>query len=136
MDEDRFEQNRQLADDWRTGIQKTDAPTDDVAERIHAALAARNSATEVGPKRSLDPSRPVQRPGIIWVRASELLSSSTGRIAGRGLKLEADLARRLRRAPATTRRAIRERAAKLPPLSEFGRSPEYTQFARPGMGRR
>ncbi|WP_157001159.1 hypothetical protein [Agromyces laixinhei] len=136
MDEDEFEQNRQPASDVRSGIPKSDAPTDDIAERIHAALAARNSATEAGQTRSLDPSRPGQRPGIVWVRASDLLSTGSGRIAGRGLDLEADLARRLRRAPATTRRAIRERAAKLPPLSEFGRSPEHLQFARSGMGRR
>ena len=136
MDEDEFEQNRRVADDWRTGIPDTDAPTDDVAERIRAALAARSTRTEADPAPALDPSRPAQRPGIVWVRASDLLSTGTGRIAGRGLDLEADLARRLRRAPATTRRAIRERAAKLPPLSEFGRSPEHPQFARPGMGRR
>ncbi|WP_159599075.1 hypothetical protein [Agromyces humi] len=136
MDEDEFEQNRRFAVDGRTGVPDTDAPTDDVAERIYAALAVRSSATEAGPTPSLDPSGPQQRPGIVWVRASDLLSSGTGRIAGRGLDLEADLARRLRRAPATTRRAIRERAAKLPPLSEFGRSPQHLQFARPGMGRR
>ncbi|WP_157009121.1 hypothetical protein [Agromyces laixinhei] len=136
MDEDEFEQNRQLASDVSSGIPKSDATTDDVAERIHAALAARNSATEADQTRSLDPRRPGQRPGIVWVRASDLLSTGTGRIAGRGLDLEADLVRRLRRAPATTRRAIRERAAKLPPLSEFGRSPEQLQFARAGMGRR
>src|SRR3712207_39234 len=48
--------------------------------------------------------------GIVWVRASDLLSSGTGRIAGRGLSLEAELARRARQTPAATRRAIRERA--------------------------
>jgi hypothetical protein len=61
------------------------------------------------------------RPEIVWVRASDLLSTGTGRIAGRGIDLEADLSRRMRRSPAIARRAIRERADRLPPLAEFGR---------------
>lgn len=61
------------------------------------------------------------RPRIVWVRASDLLSTGTGRIAGRGLDLEADLSRRLRRRLATARRAVRERVDRLPPLAEFRR---------------
>ena len=79
---------------------------------------------------------PARRPGIVWVRASDLLNTGTGRIAGRGLDFEAELARRMRRAPATTRRAIRERTAQLPPLSEFGRPLERPSVARHGLGRR
>ena len=76
------------------------------------------------------------RPGIVWVRASDLLSTSTGRLAGRGLDFEAELARRLRRAPATARNVIRERADRFPPLSAFGRSGEHPQLSRDGLGRR
>ena len=48
---------------------------------------------------------------VNWVRASDLLSISTGRMAGLGIDFEAELARRMRRTPATTRRAIRDRAS-------------------------
>ncbi len=73
--------------------------------------------------------------GIVWVRASDLLSSGTGRVAGRGLNLEAELARRVRRTPAATRRAIRERADRLPPLSAFGRRRGYAPISRAELGR-
>lgn len=79
---------------------------------------------------------PARRPGIVWVRASDLLNTGTGRIAGRGLDFEAELARRMRRVPATTRRAIRERTAELPPLSEFGQPNAHPSVARYGLGRR
>lgn len=64
----------------------------------------------------------VTRPGIVWVRASDLLSTGTGCIVGRGIDLEAGLSRRVRQSPTIARRAIRERAERLPPLTEFGRS--------------
>lgn len=85
---------------------------------------------------SLNVGKSARRPGIVWVRASDLLNTGTGRIAGCGLDLEAELARRMRRAPATTRRAIRERTAQLPPLSEFGQSNAHPSVARYGPGRR
>ena len=73
--------------------------------------------------------------GIVWVRASDLLSSGSGRIAGRGLNLDAELARRVRRTPAATRRAIRERADRLPPLSAFGQRSDHAPIRRDGLGR-
>ena len=73
--------------------------------------------------------------GIVWVRASDLLSSETGRIAGRGLHLEAQLTRRVRRTPAATRRAIRERADRLPPLSAFGRRRGHAPISRAELGK-
>lgn len=81
------------------------------------------------------PVQLVSSPGIVWVRASDLLNSGSGRIAGRGIDFEAELARRMRRTPATTRRAIRERADRLPPLSEFGSVGDHPQFSRYGLGR-
>ncbi|MFF2387209.1 hypothetical protein [Agromyces sp. NPDC058104] len=136
MDEDDFEQNRRPWDDRRPGSPHAESETDDVGHRIRASLAARTRTFEANPTDTVDPTGGANRPGIVWVRASDLLNTGTGRVAGRGLDLEAELARRLRRAPATTKRAIRERAAKLPPLSEFGRTQERTHFTRPGLGRR
>ena len=75
-------------------------------------------------------------PGITWIRASDLLSSGSGRVAGRGLDFETEAVRRLRRSTASTRRAIRERADQLPPLSAFGRSPAHPMFVRHDLGRR
>lgn len=45
--------------------------------------------------------------GIAWVRPSDLIASSTARIAGRGIDLQAGLAHRARRAPGQAFRATR-----------------------------
>jgi hypothetical protein len=108
----------------------------------HLMLPERSAPHEVVPDRpetrSILASKEKRALGIdvTWVRASDLLSSSTGRVAGRGIDFEAELARRMRRTPATTRRAIRDRASKLPPLSEFGQRNDQSQVSRPELGRR
>lgn len=84
---------------------------------------------------SRETEKPAARPGVVWVRASDLLSTGTGRIAGRGIDFEAELARRLHRTPATSRRAILNRADRLPPLSEFGSVRESAPFGSRGLGR-
>ncbi len=99
----------------------------------------RSAPLEVGPDRpNTRANKEKHAPGgaVTWVRASDLLSSGTGRMAGRGIDFEAELARRMRRTPATTRRAIRDRASKLPPLSEFGQRNDQPQVSRPELGRR
>ena len=58
--------------------------------------------------------------GVTWMRISDAIASGSGKIAGRGLNLEVDLARRIHRQHAVTRHAIRKRTHLLPPLSEFG----------------
>lgn len=55
-----------------------------------------------------------------WVRISDLISSGTGRLAGRGIDFQAELARRLRHPLEVTRRTTRDRISSLPPLSAFG----------------
>ncbi|MBT2498544.1 hypothetical protein J7E25_05500 [Agromyces sp. ISL-38] len=136
MDEDEFEK------DHHTMSSRPVADLEEAPEsagrhpEVNPAFARSQLTTDPQQPHGLDLNGPAQRPGIVWVRASDLLNTSSGRVAGRGLDFEAELLTRMRRAPAATRRAIRERASKLPPLSEFGRSPEHTQFSRPGLGRR
>ncbi len=48
--------------------------------------------------------------GIAWVRPSDLIASSSARLASRGIDFQAELAHRVRRAPAQTYRATRNRA--------------------------
>ncbi|GAA1817712.1 hypothetical protein [Agromyces neolithicus] len=137
MDEDDFEKARPEASD-AAGIDNAangDAmhPVDD--DRTPIAALRRRVASD--PSHTLGAHRETaDRPGIVWVRASDLLSSSSGRLAGRGIDFEAELARRLRRAPTTARNVIREHADRLSPLSEFGRSGDHPQLRRDGLGRR
>lgn len=104
-----------------------------------------------------DPSQPAKtarteaakkaRPGVEWVRPTELMLSRSGRIAGRGIDFQAELARRTRRAPGQAYRATRtgvrsgarfvsERARRLPPASTFGRGSgeRFTWVSRSGIG--
>lgn len=71
--------------------------------------------------------------GVTWVRVSDLLSSGTARMAGRGIDFEAELARRLRQPVDATRQAIRDRRSALPPLDAFGRS--HARTSRDALGR-
>jgi hypothetical protein len=84
-----------------------------------------------------------KRPGVEWVRPSELLASRSGRIAGRGIDFQAELSRRARRLPGQTYRATRsgvrtmsERARRLPPVTAFGRGSgeRFSWVSRSGIG--
>lgn len=85
--------------------------------------------------------------GVEWVRPTELVAHRSGRIAGRGIDFQAELARRSRRLPGQTVRVSRrgisnasarlsERARRLPPASAFGRGggERYSWVSRSGIG--
>ena len=132
MDEDNFEESRRAGSVDASGEMYPLHPSTDKSPSVVPPPGSTSGArTSV-----LMPEHPAARPGIVWVRASDLLSTGTGRIAGRGIDFEAELARRMRRTPATTRRAMSERADRLPPLSEFGTLPKHPPFSRYGLGRR
>ena len=75
------------------------------AERSAFAVHRDPSLTKVG----ADPGSRVGR-GIAWVRPTDLIASSTARIAGRGINFQTALAHRARRAPGRAFRATRNRA--------------------------
>ena len=108
------------------------------AHPLHAVLdeKARLSARMRSSVRGVTSANTAtSRPGVTWVRASDLLNMGGGRIAGRGIDFQAELARRIRRAPVTAVRSMRDRADRLPPLSEFGSLRERPQIARNGLER-
>lgn len=77
---------------------------------------------------------------VAWVRMSDVLSTSTAQLAGRGISFEAELHRRIRRLPAQTvavsRTAISNRSHRLPPITAFGHSRSHVAQgpARVGVG--
>lgn len=132
MDEDDFDETRKPPTNEHAAsgrLARSGRGQSTALDRTSLSATARERA-----RRDLLGGAPEQ-PGIIWVRASDLLSSGTGRVAGRGLDFEAELALRMRRSAATTHRAIRERADRLPPLSVFERSPGHSTFIRHDLGR-
>ncbi|PZU36138.1 MAG: hypothetical protein DI573_14275 [Microbacterium sp.] len=80
------------------------------------------------------------RSEIVWMRPTELVPAVTGRVAGQGIDLESSIARCARALPtqsvAATRRAIRDRALQLPPVTAFGTSRHaHGAVRRSGIGR-
>lgn len=118
MDEDEFEESLDKTSVGDVSDDQGPEPVLEDSSHLSAPRRVRNG--DARSSLSTAENR-YSRPGIVWVRASDLLSTGTGRIAGRGFDLEADISRRLRRSPAIARRAIRERVDRLPPLAEFGR---------------
>lgn len=117
----------------------------------HRDPSARRGRT--GTTHTADADRPGR--GVIWVRPSDLMTQTGGRIAGAGISFEAELARRACRAPVSaivaSRRALRgrhaerenlhrgagrDRVSRLPGLSEFGQSRRrpYSWVTRSGIG--
>lgn len=120
------------------------------ASARHRDPSARRQRTE---RRTADAGRPGR--GVTWVRPSDLMTQAGGRIAGAGISFEAELARRARRAPVSAviashralgtrqterehagRNVARDRASRLPELSEFGQSRRrpYSWVSRSGIG--
>ncbi|UUE19385.1 hypothetical protein [Microbacterium sp. J1-1] len=109
-----------------------------LARHRDPSLTARTSKPGAGAK---------VRPGVEWVRPSELMASRSGRVAGRGIDFQAELARRARHVPGQTYRAARssarsgarfvsERARRLPPVTAFGRGggEQFSWVSRSGIG--
>ena len=75
------------------------------AERSAFAVHRDPSLTTTAGDRSSRVGR-----GIAWVRPTDLIASSTARIAGRGINFQTELAHRARRAPGHAYRATRNHA--------------------------
>lgn len=119
-------------DDFETSHRAPSVDLDGEASP-HVALAHGGIADPRRAHATMPEGRAV-RPGLEWVRVSDLFSIGGARVAGRGIDLQTELARRLRRAPSGIRRAMRDRADRLPPLSEFGQSGERPPMSRRGLG--
>lgn len=84
-----------------------------------------------------DPSRTAGRSdrrvgrGIEWVRPSELIASSSARVAGRGIDFQTELARQARRASGQAIRAGRDEIRAVRERAES--RPRRTQRTSPGL---
>ncbi|MFT4083196.1 MAG: hypothetical protein QM638_11485 [Nocardioides sp.] len=78
--------------------------------------------------------------GVEWLRPTDLIARQSSRLAGRGLDLHTELARRTRTAARDgvrqMTRQLTERARRLPPVSAFGRRGAQSGPARSGVGMR
>ena len=75
--------------------------------------------------------------GVEWVRASDLISRGTGRMAGAGIRFHQAAGTQTRQGLASGVRAVSRRARQLPPVSAFGRrSATASAAVRSGVGMR
>jgi hypothetical protein len=102
---------------------------------LHAVLEEKSRLSTRTRGRTLTTGTVSSGPAVTWIRAADLLNLGAGRIAGRGIDVQANAVRQVRRAPVTASRAIRTRAARLAPLSEFGAVRERPQIGRNTLGR-
>jgi hypothetical protein len=102
---------------------------------LHAVLEEKSRLSARPRGGTLTASTVSSGTAVTWIRAADLLNLGAGRIAGRGIDFQANAVRQVRRTPVTASRAIRARAARLAPLSEFGAVRERARIARDGVGR-
>jgi len=129
-------------------LNSTTRPTLEGSRSNDRTPAAEEEASTLARHRDPSITRPVTgspiekpRSGVVWVRPSDLMTQAGGQLAGRGINFQAELAHRARLRPAqglaTTRRAISERAHRLPPISAFGaRAVSHLGMTRSGIGQR
>src|SRR5690606_8912267 len=107
-----------------TGPTVTDPAEDSVPEAVRAARVVQRDRAGM---MAADAARRVR--GVEWVRPTDLLARQSAAVAGRGIDLEVELARRTRQATGRVTRvsgrgvgkaaqAISERARRLPDESE------------------
>jgi hypothetical protein len=125
-------------DDFDRSHGATSVDADGERHPLHAVLEEKSrlsARTRSGTSGITPAARASSRPAVTWIRAADLLNLGAGRIAGRGIDFQANAVRQARRAPVTAARAIRGRASRLAPLSEFGAMRERPQIDRNGLGR-
>ncbi|MCI1978266.1 MAG: hypothetical protein LKJ44_00895 [Bifidobacteriaceae bacterium] len=75
--------------------------------------------------------------GVEWVRASDLITRGTSRVAGAGIRFHQAVGAQVRRGLASGVRAVSRRARELPPVSAFGRRNSLSMASsRSGVGMR
>lgn len=122
-------------------------PMEPIATPRHEAPTAKAAAPEGGVvpdavkqsshKTAKDRLASVSGRGIEWVRASDLITRGTGRVAGAGIRFHQTVGTQARRGLASGVSAVSRRARELPPVSAFGRrSAQATAATRSGVGMR
>lgn len=98
------------------------AATDEIADAAEAA--------EVEQKLEEHRAR-----GIEWVRPTDLIARNTASLAGRGIDMEVEMARKAREPLVAGLRNLGDRARRLSPLSAFGHGARHQPPTRAAVGK-
>ena len=73
--------------------------------------------------------------GIAWVRPTDLIARNTASLAGRGIDMEVEMARKAREPLVAGLRNLGDRARRLSPLSAFGHGARHHAPTRAAVGK-
>lgn len=107
-----------------TKRKNTTAETDEIAEAAEAEGA--------GIEQKLEEHR---ARGIEWVRPTDLISRGSASLAGRGIDLEVEMARKARAPMVDGLKSLGGRAGRLSPLSGFGHGARHHAPTRAAVGK-
>lgn len=107
-----------------TKRKNTTAETDEIAEAAEAEGA--------GIEQKLEEHR---ARGIEWVRPTDLISRGSASLAGRGIDLEVEMARKARAPMVDGLKSLGDRAGRLSPLSAFGHGARHHAPTRAAVGK-
>ncbi|MFT3859994.1 hypothetical protein [Micropruina sp.] len=154
MNTDRDEQT-QGYDDWRVEqVPEPDMPEDrsevrqvpeavaaaDVTQRKNTTVeaVASDEITEATGAEAAEVERKLQghrARGIEWVRPTDLIARNSASLAGRGIDLEVEMARRSRAQVVGGLRNVGDRARRLSPVSAFGHGARHHAPTRAAVGK-
>ncbi|MCI1788045.1 MAG: hypothetical protein LKI58_08270 [Actinomyces sp.] len=110
------------------------AAAEETAESVVVPDAVKTDASRRAVEEKLASAR---ARGVEWVRASDLLSRGTGRMAWTGIRFNQAAGARTRHGLATSAKAVSRRVRELPPVTAFGRRASASSAAtRSGVGMR
>jgi hypothetical protein len=110
------------------------AAAEETAESVAVPDAVKTDASRRAVEEKVGSAR---ARGVEWVRASDLLSRATGRIAWTGIRFNQAVGARTRRGLASGAKVVSRRVRELPPVSAFGRRAATVSAAvRSGVGMR
>jgi hypothetical protein len=110
------------------------AAAEETAESVVVPDAVKTDASRRAVEEKVGSAR---ARGVEWVRASDLLSRGTGRMAWTGIRLHQTAGTRTRHGLAVGAKAVSKRVRELPPVSAFGRRTATVSAAtRSGVGMR
>ncbi|GAB3546587.1 hypothetical protein GCM10027404_07260 [Arthrobacter tumbae] len=110
--------------------EKTETPPVERAETPEAVQAARIAGLRGKTRERLAQDAGLRARGVEWVRPTDLLARKGAALAGRGIDLEVELARRTRTATNTGVRGLGDRARRLPRCRPLAAAGQLSPFRR------
>ena len=150
MNTDPREQAREHEDARDAHIPEQDAPEEanqvrevpeavaaaDITKRKDSTAETAEPAAEAAEAAEVEQKLDAHRArGIEWVRPTDLIARNSASLAGRGIDMEVEMARKARAPMVDGLRSLGDRAKRLSPLSSFGHGARHHAPTRAAVGK-